>query len=248
MIKYLLIKPAKLCRWMSTKEKLRTLVMFDIEPDLLDERVIRLDINVVFNHIPVRKGFAQKADFYIGTTGAEIFTEFDEGSIRHFTEQTSFNVNYTNTVKHNRKSSVSIKPDIDTKTDQEKAKVGAGSISLEKGADRTFTSAFTNKERILIPVHMGSLLRWVITLPRGEKAIRDFLLGNIYLFVVCSWDVSGDTFGCGRVGVRPSDVRFFDDERRALSKRKSLLMLCELWLKGIHIHNNKGITTSFKVV
>lgn len=240
----LVVDPPLLLPWLSSQEKLRAVVLLDLEADITGIEALRLDLNVVFNPIPVRRGSLQKMDYYIGTTGAEIVLDTVAGSVTNFTAEQSIDVNYSNTVEHCRKSTVAIKPTLEGKDGGRELKAGFGEFRWEKDATRSFKSAFACQERILSPIQMGSVLRWIINLPRGEKVIRDFLAGNLFLFAECSW-TGGKPYG--KVSVRPSDVRFFDDERRPLKRMTSIAMLFALWKNGVAIGHKDGLSARFWV-
>lgn len=69
MEKRLYITPPSLLRWRPKGER-NDVLFLDLEPDFLDEKTIRLDLDIVFWPIPVKRGWVQKKDFYIGSTGA----------------------------------------------------------------------------------------------------------------------------------------------------------------------------------
>ncbi|MBN1552287.1 hypothetical protein JW979_12515 [bacterium] len=243
-MKTLIISPPKIIPWLSMEEKENSIVLLDFEVDGLDDGALRFDLNVVFNSIPVKRGLIQKVDYYIGSSGAEVAINFDHGIIKDYSGEQILSVDYSNSVTHRRNSNITIKPNFSRKGNQEEVKVGLGAISLGRGLEKTFSCSFECTERILSTINMENFLRWIVTLPRGEKAVRDYLIGNLYLYVKC---FSKNSNLNGTIKVRLSDIRFFDDERRPLSKKKSLVMLYTIWKQGIHIQNKNGFEVDFNV-
>jgi len=232
--------------WLSPEAKEVSLVLLDIEADVLDDFSMRFDLNVVFNCIPVRRGVLQKTTHYIGTTGAQISAECRNATLKGFTAEKTLDVNYKNTDGRTRTRSLTIAPELTITNTSAESSAKIGALQFDAGQQRTFSSMFSSQERLLTVINMGDTLKWVIDLPRGEKAIRDFLIGNLYLFVEFVWNKEV-TAASGKLAVRPSDVRFFDAERRPMGKLGSLSMRYTLWRRGIKVQNMDGCETSFRV-
>jgi len=79
-------------------------------------------------------------------------------------------------------------------------------------------------------------------MPRAERVIRDFLIGNLSLFATCSWD---GLKRAGRIRLRPENVLFFDAQKKPISATRSLIMQCVLWGQGIKIQNVDGFGIYF---
>lgn len=97
-------------------------------------------------------------------------------------------------------------------------------------------------------MNQGDVVVWSLSLPRGEKVVRDFVFGNLHLFVECVWpkNIGGlrpET--SGRVELRPTDIAFFDSDRRPVSKVQSLLMRYLLWSEDVAIYNTDGVSVRF---
>ena len=239
------ITPPILTPWLSKAEKLTSLMLVDLEFDELKEQSIRLDLNVAFNCIPVRHGLLQRADHYVGTSAGKIQVEFEHGHIDRYTEGDVLNVSYCNKIKRMRNSSVNIEPKVSMVGDGSGLTASAGTLTSRAGIERTFQTTFQCDERALVPVVMDNLLTWTIDLPRGEMAVRDFIIGNLHLFVECTW-LSSDR--SGKIAVRPSDVRFFDADKRPVGDLRSITMLFYLWQQGIKNWRNQGFETSFRIL
>lgn len=234
MVKKLLINPPKLLRWLPREER-NDVLFLDLEADFLDEHTIRLDLNVVFRPIPIRRGKLQSRDYYVGSTGARVIFEAFLGKVRNYTRATPIKVDYENTYTHSRKASVKLSPKIES---GESSKVEIGEITFDKNVERTFTTRFSGAERTLSDVDFGNGVEWEVKLPEGQL-IRDYLIGNLYLYVESSWD---DRTKEGRIEVRPSDLLFFDSDRRAIADRtKTLAMRYALWKRGIRLQRDSLI-------
>ena len=72
--------------------------------------------------------------------------------------------------------------------------------------------------------------------------VRDFIAGNLRLFGICECSSSIS----GKIYVRPSDIRFFDNKRKPLSKVGSLMMRYVLHKRGYSIRGKQGIGVSFE--
>jgi len=228
MEKKLIINPPTLLRWLPREER-NDVLFLDLEADFLDEHTIRLDLNVVFRPIPVRRGTLQMRDYYVGSTGARVIFEAFLGTVKSHTSETPLKVDYQNTYTHSRKSSVKIAPKIDS---GEVLKGGLGEITFDKNVERVFTTRFSGAERTLSEVNFEHGVEWELKLPEGQL-IRDYLIGNLYLYVESCWDAAVKE---GRIEVRPSDLLFFDSDRRVIGNRtKALAMRYALWRQGFQL-------------
>lgn len=227
------VKPPLLMKWLSPRQRKEYIVLLDLEPDFLDEKVLRLDLDIAFNPISVRREGVVEADYYIGSTGAEIFLEVNNGIVRDYTPSQTLEVHYKNTAKYNRLSRLELKPSSNA----------AASITFEAGEERTFVSDFSGSEHTLKPICRKNDVRWLLAMPRVEKVVRDFIAGNLRLFGICecSSRISG------KVYVRPSDIRFFDNKRKPLSNVGSLMMRYVLHKREYSsIRGRQGIGVSFE--
>jgi hypothetical protein len=233
MNKTLYFFPPKLIHWLDDEFRKMSVLLLDIEPDFIDDNKIHLDLNIIFRSIPVKSGTLQCRDYYVGSTGARIIFKAIGGEVKDYTGPMTLTVDHEQTFERSRRSGVNVAPAIEGGKEL-KAKVGE--ITFQKDAKRTFTLKFSSSERSLAPVFMHDTVEWEIALPKGEKAIRDYLFGNLYLYVDSEWACERKE---GQVEVRPSDILFFDSERRAIGGPKgSLVMLYKLWKQGIKIRRD----------
>ena len=236
------VTPPDLLPWLTRTAKQTTVLLLDAETDLVAIDSLRLDLNIVFNPMAIRRGGVSKVDYFVGSTGAEIFIEATGGKVVDYTGPQELKVEYNNKSTRTRKSSVSLSPEIKAKAKDNEASFKPGELHWEANQDREQTVSFSCSEMTLVPVNIGDSIRWRLDTPRGDKAVRDFLMGNLTLFAECTWPGIRKT---GRFGARPSDVRFFNDQRRPLSRRASLLMLFHLWRKGIKPTHDNGFDMHF---
>jgi hypothetical protein len=238
MGKTLYITPPSLLRWQPSGE--RTDILFlDMEPDFLDEKTIRIDLNIVFRPIPVKRGWVQTKDYYVGSTGARVVFEAIDGEVKNYTRAAAITIDYENTYKRSRKTEVKLSPKLEGAAD---TKVEFGEISFGKDVERSFTSKFSGSERMLSDINLGHGVEWELTLPEGQ-AIRDYLIGNLFLYVECSWDHDPKR---GSIKLRPSNVLFFDENRRVIADpTKALLMRFALYKLGTKL-NRDELTIDFE--
>lgn len=240
---HLQISPLNIIPWLSDEERNSSIVLLDFSADIENDKTLRLDLNVVFNPISVRRGIVNRVDYYVGSTGAEISIEATKGTIRDYTREATLNVKYSNTTKKQRQTTLTLTPIVKMKHGAKEIDAKPGVITQRASHENSFTVTFTSEERILSTSLMHDTIKWTIAEPRGAKAIRDFLIGNLYLFAKCTWLCSQRA---GFVIVRPSDVLFFDASRQPLSKIASIFMQYILWEKGIKLSNTDGFRTEFE--
>ena len=237
------VNSGNLLPWMSDEERDANVMLLDFDVDREGERELRIDLNVVFNPIPVRRGMVTLADYYIGSTGAKISVKASRGVVRDWTQAATLSVEYTNTTKRQRKVGVSISPSVKKKSGSDELDLEVGSITRDATEERSYTASFASEERLLTPQQMNDTIKWTIAVPHGEKVIRDFIAGNLYLFAECCWASDPKS---GRITIRPSNILFFDAKRRELNLTKSLLMRYVLWLNDRHIANPDGFVIDFE--
>jgi hypothetical protein len=237
MSKKLLIAPPALMRWQD-KNKVSNVVFLDLNPDFLDDKTMRIDLEIAFNPIPIKRGWLRKKDYYVGSTGARVTFEAIGGRVRDYTRGTFFKVDYENTYKRSQHSAVKMAPKIEV---EPSTKIELGEVSLDKDEERTYVAKFSGSERMLSDVNLGNRIEWELAIPPGQ-VLRQYLMGNLYLYVESVWDK--DTTQ-GRVILRPSDISFFDSQRRLISGVKTgLAMLYKLYQKGIKV-NKENVEVNF---
>jgi hypothetical protein len=77
---------------------------------------------------------------------------------------------------------------------------------------------------------------------RGEKAVRDFLFGNLKLWALCNWGAEPKK---GHVTLRNMTF-FFDDESRRLSDIRSIYAGFILYRHKSEVANRDGVGVKFE--
>jgi len=200
------------------------------------------EITVIFNPIILSRNHgASRADFYIGSTGALVRIDLEKnGDFKDWTRALSVDTETKihKTLKKGVK--VALKPAIGIKKD---AKVSPGELSGDIGKEMTQESTFEIKEYPLEPKKIGRAIEWMIKMPKGYKAVRDFLYGNILLSAEVQWEKVPHS---GSFTLRTSDIRFFDDQGEPLSKIQTLAMRF-LMRNKICLQNRDGLTFKFEI-
>ena len=243
MKNYLLINPPNLSQWLSEEEKNSCVMRLEIEPDLIDKETLRLDLNIIFDRIAVRRGVVQKADYYIGTTGGEIYVELIGGVVKNHTGDQKIQVNYHTEKERTQRSDFTLEPSLSYKDKGKESQIKLGNIGWESGTSRKCTTSFEGFERILQCINSRNSVKWIIALPKTDHIIQDFIAGNLYLYFEGRWS-NGPRYG--KIRIRPSDIRFFNDKKEPISGKKNIGMLFVIWRKGIRVMNKDGVGLSFK--
>lgn len=236
--KTLTVTPPALLQWLPQEDRSNGVVFLDLEPDFIDEKTLRIDLNIVFRSIPIRRGRIRTRDFYVGSTGVRVVFEAFRGKVRQCTPAAILEVNHENSYKRFRSNAVKLSPHVEAGDSQ----VNLGEITFTKDTESTFVTRFTASERVLALASFGNGVEWELVLPKRQE-LRDYLFGNLYLFVESSWDAETKE---GMIEVRPSDVLFFDSERRVISEfMNSVAMRWTLYKRGIKVKRD-SIIVKFK--
>jgi hypothetical protein len=240
---FLLIDPPILFPWQTPEDKRLSVVLLGLACDLPEVGKLRMDLDVVFNPLPIRRGKFAREDFWVGSTGVEVALVARDGIVLDSTRSMTIEVSYSNKTTGTQNVSIALSPAVKKKKAQEEFEVGGLGLTMSRGRQREFATTFDNEERILAASLAGDTVRWLLMLPHGDKAVRDFLFGNLYLFATCNWPKGGVA---GEVFVRPLDVLFFGSDRRPLNRTKSLAMEYVLWRRGVKLKNRDGIHIRFE--
>jgi len=242
----LIIDPPITMDWLPQEKKDKNIMIFGFDADMTKNKSLRVDLNVAFTPIPVRRGkITRRTDFHIGSTGATIKVKTNNSTLKNYSKEKTLKVKYSNTTKRKRNFTFTLKPEVTAKSGDVQIGASIGSVTREKGDERTFSTAFSNKERKLATTALNNTITWSIELPRGDKAIRDFLIGNLYLYAQFT---CGSSPISGRVAIRPTNVLFFDEENIQIGKLHSFYMQYVLWRKGIKLMNLDGVQIKFKEI
>jgi len=238
----LVIEPPMVLALMRLEERARCVMLLGLDAESSNSDSLRVRLNVVFQPIPVRRGPFAPNDYYVATTGGSARLSASNAELVEYTRGSSLAVQYGVRAERKVEGHGKLAPEL-------KGKVGAMDLefkpgSVEHATQSTLSSGvkFASEEMPLVPIYQGDAVEWRIDSHRGEKAVRDFLAGNVYLEATFRWKTVTKS---GSAHVRPSDISFFDHSRRQLSSCKSILMRFALWRKGIDIAHCNGIEVTF---
>lgn len=239
------IDPPLLTPWLIEKQREMLVVLLNLQVDQDVKGLTRFDLDVVFDPISIRERGMTRRDFYVGSTGAEISIHVDSIPIVEFTPSVNLSVDYRNNISFHRQSNLSLIPKVKYNNSSGTiVSAELGHIQYQKKQQVDFSANFRSEERLLESIHLSDTIKWNISLPRGEKVIRDFLLGNLYLYAKCN--NRKKTKLTGYIEVRPSNVIFFNSQRKPIeSFMKRLYMHYLLYKEGIVIDYVDGVRLNF---
>jgi hypothetical protein len=234
----LIISPSgKIIGTMRQKEAAGTPVLLGLGAESASSESVKMLVDVVFQSVPLKRPL-RRGYWYLGSTGAEIELQAVRGKITGHTEGSQITVKYTTKSGKDKKFTAKIEPSVKVGEDVE---ISAGEISVESTGTREGEAEFISKENLLAVVNRGDAVVWQESMVRGEKAVRDFLFGNLKLWAQCKWS---DKSQIGRVRLHTSAF-FFDDQKRRLSGWKALLMEFTLAERNVKIPNRDGVEVQF---
>ena len=159
------------------------------------------------------------SNYYMAAISAEISITAIGAEIIEHTESLSISVKTTAIAKLTNGRKITVGPEWET----ESGKIKLATFENEHGQSREQTAEFTSEEELMVATVLGETIRWNIDTHRGEKAVRDFLLGNRYLNAT----LSGKPFpGAASFRLAPKFVTMMD--HRELSRFASYRALLQL--------------------
>lgn len=99
-------------QWLNSDDRRENTVLLDFDADGDSDGNLRLDLNVIFKPLAVRRGTATRADYYVGSTGAEVSLQAFSGSVVDYTPSATINVDYSNATTRTRSHSLQITPSV----------------------------------------------------------------------------------------------------------------------------------------
>jgi len=245
------IDPPLLSRFLPPAVKASTISLLDFDADSVSDDTLRLDVNVTFKSITIRRrSRIPYADAYIGTRGAEITVTFEQNpTINEHTPGRVFEVNHEHTTTVKRASSFSFKPKVSVKKPNAfEFDIEPGGHSQDTGRETAYKTSFKCGERSLDVVNDGDLITWRLDLP-NHNVIRDFAYGNLHLYLECSWKYLAN--GAlppkqGAITLHPTDVTFFDKDRKPAVGLNLLFLKYFYWVSDRKISHPDGISVRFE--
>lgn len=239
-----LVSPPSLAPFLNDEERRKRVVLADLGFEKIADDNIQIEIDIVFSPKTVRRGVIRKADYYVGSTGAEISIKPQNFGIIEYSKGSEIEVIYEETNGTSGEEGFSLTPNLKAKYGDVEGAVSLGSFEAKSTAQRKSTAKFSGKERQLETEYANPNLKWIVQLPRAKQIVRDYLQGNLKLFA----DFSVTKMECvGALELRPSDISFFGPDRQQLGEISSLRMKYVLWKKGHKIHEQAPETLNFRV-
>jgi hypothetical protein len=222
-----------------------SVVLLTLGADALANDRFRLDLDVSFRAVPIRRrGSATVLGqelFYAAVSGAIVTVVSEAADFVDHTEARSVDVRRSIVDEHLQQS------DLELLAHGTAPQSGGHplSIRLSKRRGNTHTSVFDVNEYTLQIVKSPGTLRWDFLTPRGACVVQDFVQGNLHLFAVVGWCSQKRS---GRIRVEPLSTRFYDAGRRPLGAWRSLFMKLALLVSGEEqVKNYEGFSVQFRV-
>jgi hypothetical protein len=220
-----------------------SIVELHLSTETLSDTQSQLSLDIAFPVIPIRRGYLEPTDYYVGTTGATVTLTAKEAEFVDYTGPVGIDVEYEQSAGKSRSQTGKLAPEYKTKLGPAELQLKPGSLESSFATTSGSSIKYQSKEFLLAPTKSVGSLTWQVDMPRGEKAVRDFLLGNLSLSATLEWQTT-DRHGTAQA--RPSCVAFFDGGKRKLEGwRACVLMLFILWRRGIRLNNQNGVYRSF---
>jgi len=115
MASVIFVRPANLVGWLSETQRKENLLLLSFSATPEDDSTLRLELNVVFNPLAVRRGVLTRYNYYVASTGAEIEIELEHGDVRSHTNEATLSVEYENASEVRRKKGAEIAPSLQVK-------------------------------------------------------------------------------------------------------------------------------------
>lgn len=210
-------------------QQVRSIMLLDVDAESPAPDTLRLLLHVVFQPITIRRGLLTPSDYYVATTGGTVAVDAHNAELINHTVSNPFHddVRVGREKLALRRSGSEHRDEFSPTDLKVKHKDEFGPIDLE-----------------VKHTNLGDSVEWRIDGHRGAKAVRDFLILNLHLEATFRWKTAIKT---GTVRARPSDISLFDNSKRRLSTRATILMRYVLWRKGIRVANANGIEVKFSV-
>ncbi len=224
------------------EERDRSIMLLALDAESPADNSLRLLLRVVFRPIEIRRGWCTRADYYVATTGGTVKVEATNSEVINYTGPSRVEVEYDASIGGQTSGVRKFEPQLKGNLGAINLEIRPGSI--ERDSTKTFSSGvkFSSEEMLLAPTNLGDAVEWRIDSHRAEKAVRDFPVEDVALEVMLRWKTS---IKSGTVQARPSEVSFFDNSKRRLSKFQSIMMAWVLSQRGIKIMHLDGFQVKF---
>jgi hypothetical protein len=224
------IVPQKLVRHLTPTERNQNPVLLDVTTKRQARDSVAFQLNVIFQSIGISRGLAVKSRFYIGTTGAEITMTATDAEVLDYTKSSTISVEYGRTEQVEDTTGIRLGPELESKP----VKLKVGTVDTKVKETSGSSAKYSADEALLVATVLSDTIRWNIDTHRGQKVVRDFLIGNRFLSATFRWKNNSRV---GSIKIRP-DIRFFGPDKRPLSPQASLMMRFVLWQRKISLEND----------
>jgi hypothetical protein len=230
--------PKKLARDLTQQERDRSAALLDVTAKQVDQQILALELKVTFQSIRILRGWVLPTTYYVGSIGAEITVRGTDAEVVDYTRSSAIAVEYAVSVDSENVLSKSFNSEIKFATGMDLKFEGAQRASKSSQGSST---KFASQELLVVSADLPETVRWYVDNHRGGKAVRDYLTGNQIFEAVFKWKRGPR---CGEISMLP-DIRFFNPDKKALSRKASILMRFVLWQKDIRLANEQGLKVSF---
>ena len=184
---------AKSSGWKITKETLSgepfkpgssAYLAASLDGEIKESNSVLLTIKAAFLPFPVKKGIIVVTECQVGTTGARFTLEAQEASLKNLTSDVQIDTSYE--VSKSSGATVKLEPKVKTKISKAEVEISPGSAESEKSVTKKVV--FSSGETLLVGTTIGSdMVRWSLRPHSGEKAVVDYLEGNLEILALGSW-------------------------------------------------------------
>ena len=232
----LTITPAgKVIGSMPAAEVDRTPVLLGLDAEDVDGDVKFL-VNVAFQGIWA-KAPPGMGHWYIAATDAQITLRADGAKIVNRSKGRYIDVKHTIVTKKEAKLGAEVEPKIEVSEDLTVSLLKVGG-KRKRSEDETIE--YSEKESQVGVTVRGDSVVWIRSTAFGRKAILDFIVGNLNLWIRCKW-ATQDRHGSAELRTFPV---FFNAQGKQLSKIGSFVAAKLLNRKAL-LANEEGVSVRF---
>jgi hypothetical protein len=209
------------------------LLSIDVDLDSFGPRDIRMDIDVAFWEFGLGPpdGFDPVGrTYYLGHTGVTVGVHATGGKVTDSVTSKPLDVEYEARAITKRSTAFELKVQ------------GAPTVTLEAGGECGFSTRFTWKEAVLSVGRQSTYVEFVFDLPRGNRATRSYLHGNLPLWARIQWPAANIK---GHITVKPAGIGFFDPEKRSMGYWRTLFARYVLYANQLGVTDAHGFRINF---
>jgi hypothetical protein len=192
-----------------------------VQPGLLSDEEGRLAIAAAFRVERIPVGVVIQTEISIGCTGAHFQVSAQHTTFARWAEGSSMATSYDGGTEVETRGSATF-PHV------------SGDLKHRQSANFHFSGI----EQTVVSIRPSpAVLEWSCDSHRGEKAVRDYLMGNLELWA--TFPIVRDL--SFRVVSKPRDRRFFNDTARPLGALASLALFAKLWALRVDLPSTNPV-------